>query len=649
MSRGARAAFWRSKPMSELSREEWDSLCSGCGRCCVIKYEDPDTLEVNYTKWACRYLDLKSCRCTCFRSRKQRMPECLDLYQCAATVMEWLPSSCSYRLLAEGHDLPSWHPLVTGDSGSTCKAGMSVRGHVVREPVTADFETRPLGGTLMMNKSTKKPSEPRAGVPSGLPTLLFDNPKLGKTLGEAHRQALHNLVDINTVAAPPETYNKTGFLPAQASMIRAGGDYQTPWTRDASINSWNAASLLIPEIARNTLWAVCERLPNGRMIVNRDNQWWDKVIWITAAWNHYAVTGDAAFLKAAYATGQETLRDLRSQRWDREFGLFKGPAMMQDGIAGYPEPPFQAGNGSDFVLDHPASHSLMVLSTNCLYYSGFRSLAAMAGALGKAPSACAAWLRQAGALKDAINRHLWMPERKTYAYFVHGEGDLRGARAGYQEALGLSLCILLEVANPERRANVMAQIRVTARGIPLVDPEFSRNSADKIGRHSRILWPMAQGYWAHAAARQGDLNRFQSEMESLARLAQKSDWNFMEIYNPVTGLPDGGWQAGKHWDSCKHQTWSATAYLRMVYSGLFGMTFAPGGVAFAPSLPKGWGAVGLVDLTYRDAVLEVRLSGAGNRVTACRLDGKPVAKAFVPARLKGLHRLELVLGPGRKT
>lgn len=125
--------FWKSKPLGKMSRAEWDSLCDGCARCCVIKYEDPHTLKVDYTKWACRYLDLETCRCACYADRKKRVPECVDLFRCSGETLAWLPSSCAYRLLSDGHDLPDWHPLVSGNAGSTGEAGMSVRGHVIPE------------------------------------------------------------------------------------------------------------------------------------------------------------------------------------------------------------------------------------------------------------------------------------------------------------------------------------------------------------------------------------------------------------------------------------------------------------------------------------------------------------------------------------
>jgi len=132
--KGAAKPFWLSKAIMAMTRVEWESLCARCGRCCVLKYEDPKTLKILYTKWACRYLDLETCRCACYRNRKTKMPECIDLYQCSVKVRAWLPPSCAYRLVAKGHDLPSWHPLKTGDPDSAKKAGMSVLGHVIPEP-----------------------------------------------------------------------------------------------------------------------------------------------------------------------------------------------------------------------------------------------------------------------------------------------------------------------------------------------------------------------------------------------------------------------------------------------------------------------------------------------------------------------------------
>jgi hypothetical protein len=120
------------------------------------------------------------------------------------------------------------------------------------------------------------------------PQLIFsDRADLQATLGRAYALALTNLLTINTISDPTQDHNRSGlFLNPPGTFIRAGGDYQTPWTRDAALNAWSAASLLSPAVAANTLWAVVT-LRDGQLIVQPDDQWWDQVIWIQASWNHY--------------------------------------------------------------------------------------------------------------------------------------------------------------------------------------------------------------------------------------------------------------------------------------------------------------------------------------------------------------------------
>ncbi|MAG96335.1 MAG: YcgN family cysteine cluster protein [Alphaproteobacteria bacterium] len=126
-------AFWRQKRLDEMNSEEWEALCDGCAKCCLNKLEDIDTGEIAYTEVACRLLDLESCRCTNYAERRRLVADCVSLEPAAVQSLGWLPSTCAYRLLAEGRELPAWHPLVTGDPESLHRAGISVRGRVVSE------------------------------------------------------------------------------------------------------------------------------------------------------------------------------------------------------------------------------------------------------------------------------------------------------------------------------------------------------------------------------------------------------------------------------------------------------------------------------------------------------------------------------------
>jgi uncharacterized cysteine cluster protein YcgN (CxxCxxCC family) len=134
MDDARRPAFWRRKTLAEMSRAEWESLCDGCGRCCLLKLEDEDDGDVAYTSVACRLFDPETCRCGSYALRAALVPGCVVLTpQTLPDAARWMPETCAYRLLHEGRDLPDWHPLVTGDPGSTEAAGMSVRGWTTPE------------------------------------------------------------------------------------------------------------------------------------------------------------------------------------------------------------------------------------------------------------------------------------------------------------------------------------------------------------------------------------------------------------------------------------------------------------------------------------------------------------------------------------
>jgi uncharacterized protein len=124
------APFWRMKTLGEMTAEEWESLCDGCARCCLVKLEDEETGEVHYTDIACTLLDAGACRCRDYQNRQAQVPDCVRLAATNVRELAWLPPTCAYRLVAQGRDLPWWHPLVSGTAETVHSAGISVRDRV---------------------------------------------------------------------------------------------------------------------------------------------------------------------------------------------------------------------------------------------------------------------------------------------------------------------------------------------------------------------------------------------------------------------------------------------------------------------------------------------------------------------------------------
>lgn len=127
--------FWEQKALAEMSHEEWESLCDGCGKCCLHKLMDEDDDTVYYTEVACKQLDITQCRCNDYPNRKTLVPDCVELSIEDIDQFDWLPKTCAYRLVKEGKPLPEWHHLITGDPKSIHKARQSIKGRAISEHV----------------------------------------------------------------------------------------------------------------------------------------------------------------------------------------------------------------------------------------------------------------------------------------------------------------------------------------------------------------------------------------------------------------------------------------------------------------------------------------------------------------------------------
>lgn len=125
--------FWETKPLSEMTEQEWESLCDGCGRCCLHRLEDEDTGEIFFTSIVCQYFDMQNQRCSCYSERTRLVPECLVVTLDNPESFAHAPQTCAYRLLAEGKPLFDWHPLIAGDNKKMIEAGVSILDKAISE------------------------------------------------------------------------------------------------------------------------------------------------------------------------------------------------------------------------------------------------------------------------------------------------------------------------------------------------------------------------------------------------------------------------------------------------------------------------------------------------------------------------------------
>ncbi|MDG1709463.1 MAG: YcgN family cysteine cluster protein [Emcibacteraceae bacterium] len=132
--------FWKEKSFNDMTKEEWESLCDGCGLCCLHKLEDADTGDISYTNVACRLLNTESCRCNKYTKRKKLVPDCVILTPDQVSEFKWLPKTCAYRLISEGKELLKWHPLVSGSTITVHQEGISVSGKVISERDAGDLQ-----------------------------------------------------------------------------------------------------------------------------------------------------------------------------------------------------------------------------------------------------------------------------------------------------------------------------------------------------------------------------------------------------------------------------------------------------------------------------------------------------------------------------
>lgn len=438
-----------------------------------------------------------------------------------------------------------------------------------------------------------------------------------------------------------------GLLEKPEPVLLAGLDYDTPWTRDASINVWNGIGLCWRAVARNTLLAVLEQREEKVYI---GGQYWDAMIWAIGAWTFYLHTGERDFLALAFEAVKNSLVHFEREEFDKQVGLFRGPAVYGDGVAAYPDR--YSPGGTSFILDWVRANEkkkaprgvgmpMLSLSTNCVYAEAYRIAGRMARERGD--ESYPVYEERANQLATRIRERFWNPVSGTFNYLFDAE-----AVCAHQEGLGHAFALLFQIASDEQSASVLAKQHITNFGIPCVWPTFSRYAAlGGYGRHSGTVWPFISGFWGEAALSQGRADLFAREFSTLTENINRSG-QCAEIYHPDTGEVYGGLQEsgtgprGMDWTSCTRQSWTASAYLRLILSGLFGMQFSAAGIRFSPYLPNGMDRGEFSGLRYRDCDIHITVAGRGRRIVAFQRNGL-MTESFLPADARGEQMIRIQL------
>jgi hypothetical protein len=406
--------------------------------------------------------------------------------------------------------------------------------------------------------------------------------------------------------------------------FRTGQEWAGVWTRDISYSIILSQAILQPEVAKTSL--LRKVTPEGRIVQDTGTGGaypcsTDRIVWATAAWEIYKVTGDEAWLRKVYPIIKQSIEDDQLVAYNAATGLVRGESSFLDWREQtYPK-----------WMQPVDIYQSENLGTNAVHFQGNKVLAEMAKHLGQADIAREATSR-AEQIKAGINTHLWLPDKGYYGQYRYGR--VFQHLSPKSEALGEALTVLFDIADTERARTVVARTPVMDYGVPCIYPQIPGVPP----YHNNAVWPFVQSYWGLATAKAGNETAFMESLMAVARPAA------LFLTNKENFVASNGDFAGTQVNSSV-MLWSLSGTLGLTYKGLFGMHFLPDRLTFRPFVPQALqGLRKLTNFNYRGAVLTVEMQGFGNAIRSITMDGQALADATVPASLTGAHTIRIELG-----
>jgi hypothetical protein len=431
------------------------------------------------------------------------------------------------------------------------------------------------------------------------------------------------------------TVDETTQQPTDPYFI-AGNGWTQLWTRDTSFAIELGAGLVRPDVSLTSLRKCTAKAgirqepkegSHTTVFVN-EKVWYqdecghfggwpnlsDAIVGARGAWSLYLYTGNHTLLEWAYHTTVSSIK--RAEQDVKKHGLFHGCSSFMESNSGYP---------AKYALNGTLVGKTKALSTNLLYWNGYK-LAAEMGDILMMDSEYVGHLRnQADKLKQSIRETFWNEKLGYYVYLQ----DEYNEQVEQMEGLGEALVLLSEEFEDSghRIRSILDHTYRTEIGIPCLWPRFDHGDAPDLDDdrhismryHNGRIWPFVSGYFAIAAARKGRTDIFTEEWTRLIDLSEQQN-TFAEFYELDKSFPS----------KRSRQLWSDTGYLGMIYQGLFGMVFEVNGIVFAPTKPMLWPygfddmnqKISLTNVKYRNAILDIHVTGWGNKVASFKINGE---------------------------
>ncbi len=417
--------------------------------------------------------------------------------------------------------------------------------------------------------------------------------------------------------------DETQMLIEADGTFRTGAKWEGVWTRDVSYSILLAYALIEPEVAKTSL---LRKVNRDRIIQDTGSGGaWpvssDRVTWALAAWEIYKTTGDREWLETAFNIINNSVEDDRKTLVSST-GMIKGESSFLDWREQtYPK-----------WMDNVDIYESENLGTNAVHYQTYRILAEMADLLGQ-PSE--EYSRMAQEIKNGMNGSLWMNNQGYYGQYLYGKSHkLLSPRF---EALGESFTVLFDIASERQAQDIFSKSPVTPFGVTCIYPQIPGIPP----YHNNGIWPFVQAFWNMAAAKTGNEKVLTHGLGSLYRAAG------LFLTNYENFVAETGDFVGTEINS-ERQLWSVAGNLAMVYKVFFGMNFRADGIQFNPVIPSAYpGQKRLNGLQYRNAVLNLRINGFGNRMASIQLDGEPLENAFLPGDIQGEHEIVIEMADNR--